>query len=366
MEITNHEIIKKCYKQFLNREPDEKGFNHYLQLFESDKIDELKFINEIKNSVEYKKKISSKKFDYEYEDFLKKCYNKILDREPDENGFNYYLNLLLTEKIKIKELEGIFKNSKEYKIHKIILKTKDISSVSKIFSQLGIKTNFTDQDDSIINSVYAYTMTYPNTIYSLIECVKWVINNKISGDIVECGVWKGGSMLTIIKTLLNLNSKDKNLYLYDTFEGWPEKTEFDIYNKINEQTRFSNEISDLGIEMGHDESHQSFLQEVKNLLYSTKYPTEKIYFIKGIVQESLPKHTPSNISILRLDTDYYESTKHELIHLFPKLSIGGFLIIDDYDIWEGQKKAVDEYFSKENIVMKLYRIERGVRIGIKE
>ena len=85
-----------------------------------------------------------------------------------------------------------------------------------------------------------------------------------------------------------------------------------------------------------------------------------------MVQESLPKYTPSNISILRLDTDYYESTKHELIHLFPKLSIGGFLIIDDYDIWKGQKKAIDEYFSNENIAMKLYRIERGVRIGIKE
>ena len=301
-----------------------------------------------------------------FESIIKNCYLKILNREPDEYGFNHYLNLLLNGKIKIEELEGIFKDSQEYKLNKIIQKTKDIPSVSKIFSHLGIKTNFTNQDNDIINSVCGYTMTYPNTIYSLIECVKYVINNKISGDIVECGVWMGGSMLTIIKTLLHLNTIDKHLHLFDTFEGWPEKTEFDKYDEKNEETKVSNEILGLGIDCGVVEQNPPSLQQVKKFLYTTNYPIEKIHFVKGMVQKSLPKHTPSSISLLRLDTDFYESTKHELIHLFPKLSIGGILIIDDYDVWQGQRKAVDEYFSKHDISINLHKIERGVRIGIKK
>ena len=74
----------------------------------------------------------------------------------------------------------------------------------------------------------------------------------------------------------------------------------------------------------------------------------------------------SILPFLRLDTDWYKSTKHELIHLFPKISKGGVLIIDDYGFWQGAKQAVDEYISENNIKILLNRIDHTGRIAIKQ
>jgi len=107
------------------------------------------------------------------------------------------------------------------------------------------------------------------------------------------------------------------------------------------------------------------LEEVKNNISSIGYDKKKIHFIKGKVEETLPKNNPEKISILRLDTDFYASTLHELNHLFPLLSVGGVLIIDDYDWWQGQRKAIDEYFSKNKIKILLNKIDQSARIGVK-
>ena len=80
----------------------------------------------------------------------------------------------------------------------------------------------------------------------------------------------------------------------------------------------------------------------------------------------MPKNNPKSIALLRLDTDWYESTKHELECLFPLISNGGILIIDDYTVWTGAKKAADEYFQKNNVQIFLNRIyPQGQRIGVK-
>ena len=83
------------------------------------------------------------------------------------------------------------------------------------------------------------------------------------------------------------------------------------------------------------------------------------------MEETIPTHIPHAISLLRLDTDWYESTKHELTHLFPLLSPGGVIIIDDYGHWQGAKKAVDEYFEENKIKILLNRIDYTGRIGVK-
>jgi O-methyltransferase len=85
----------------------------------------------------------------------------------------------------------------------------------------------------------------------------------------------------------------------------------------------------------------------------------------GKVEDTFPKDTPDKIAILRLDTDWYESTRHELIHLYPKLSIGGVLIIDDYGHWEGARKAVDEYINDNTLRILLNRIDYTGRIAVK-
>jgi hypothetical protein len=85
----------------------------------------------------------------------------------------------------------------------------------------------------------------------------------------------------------------------------------------------------------------------------------------GKVEDTIPADIPEKIALLRLDTDWYESTKHELIHLFPRLQKGGVLIIDDYGFWKGARKAVDEYFAENNIQILLNRIDDTGRMAIK-
>ena len=103
---------------------------------------------------------------------------------------------------------------------------------------------------------------------------------------------------------------------------------------------------------------------MKESVGSINYPAHKIHFIKGKVEDTIPEQSPEKIALLRLDTDWYESTKHELIHLFPRLAIGGVIIIDDYGHWQGARKAVDEYLAEHQIALMLHRVDVTARIGI--
>lgn len=107
------------------------------------------------------------------------------------------------------------------------------------------------------------------------------------------------------------------------------------------------------------------LDETKQNVFSAGYPKDKIHFIKGKVEDTIPENMPKQIALLRLDTDWYESTKHELTHLFLLLQPNGVLIIDDYGHWKGARKAVDEYIPDKNIRILLNRIDYTGRIAIK-
>jgi len=217
--------------------------------------------------------------------------------------------------------------------------------------------------NEVINLVKSYTVTKPQSIVALVDSVKYVVNNKIPGSIVECGVWRGGSMMAIAKTLLDLNQSDRELYLFDTFEGMPKPTNFDRRKRDNQKA-----IVDFKKEQTGNNSSDwvmASIEDVKKAVYSVGYNKNKIHFIKGLVEQTIPDKAPGVISLLRLDTDWYESTSHELVHLFPRLSNGGVIILDDYDHWTGSKKAVDEYISNNNVPLLLNRIHRGGRIGIK-
>ena len=223
--------------------------------------------------------------------------------------------------------------------------------------------DFNENDIEIIKSVKQFTLTSIERRFALIQAVNYIIKNKIAGDIVECGVWKGGSIMVIAKTLLTLKSYDKELYLFDTFEGMPKPKEFDVASYDNRMA--IKQFEDLKINDNSSNWSKIELDEVRNNVFSTKYNKEKFHFIKGKVEDTIPEFSPETISILRLDTDWYESTRHELIHLFPRLVKGGVIIIDDYGYWQGAKKAVDEYFTENNIPILLNRIDTTGRIGIK-
>ena len=222
--------------------------------------------------------------------------------------------------------------------------------------------DFTRKDMEMIQSVEPYTLTGPECRFVLLESVKYVVRNSVPGDIVECGVWRGGSMMVVAKTLVELEHSSKHLYLFDTFSGMTNPSPVDIsYLGEPASERFRK------VKLTSDSSRWCYasVAEVKETVYSTGYDKSKVHFIEGKVEDSIPDQAPEVISLLRLDTDWYESTRHELVHLFPRLARGGVLIIDDYGHWLGAKKAVDEYIAENDIPILLNRIDRSARIGVK-
>lgn len=207
-----------------------------------------------------------------------------------------------------------------------------------------------------------FTMTSLFRMYALYHATKYVIENNIEGDIVECGVYKGGSSMLSADMLVEQNSFDKKLYLFDTYEGMCKPTDKDIYHGFQQKA-----LKDW--ERRQTDTHNTWcyapIDEVKTNMLSTGYPEEKMVFVKGKVEDTIPGTVPEKISLLHLDTDWYESTYHELVHLFPLLSKNGVLIIDDYGFWQGCREAVDQYFEENNIKMLFNRIDYNGRMFVK-
>ncbi|MFA5986612.1 MAG: TylF/MycF/NovP-related O-methyltransferase [Parcubacteria group bacterium] len=214
---------------------------------------------------------------------------------------------------------------------------------------------------SIYTACKPYTLTSKERMYALYKAVQYIVHNNILGDFVECGVWKGGSAMLIARTLLDLGVQDRKIYLYDTFEGMtkPEAHDFKLLQPSQRAiTKWRKK------EKGdHNKWCYASLDEVQKNMDATQYSKSQIIYIKGIVEDTIPQNIPLYIALLHLDTDWYKSTKHELIHLYPLLTSHGVLIIDDYGDWAGSQKAVDEYFK--NCPILLNRIDRSGRIGIK-
>lgn len=219
------------------------------------------------------------------------------------------------------------------------------------------------QDDvflKIFQECKPYTMTSIERMYALYNAVKYVVQNNIEGDFVECGVWRGGSSMMIALTLNSMNIKDRKIYLYDTFEGMSEPTENDVdFRGGNADNLLKQNIQDKENSVWC----LADLQDVQNNMKLTQYPLTNVQFVKGKVEDTIPQTISEKIALLRLDTDWYESTAHELKYLYPKLSTKGVLIIDDYGHWEGCRKAVDEYFATNTLL--LNRIDYTGRIAIK-
>jgi O-methyltransferase len=190
--------------------------------------------------------------------------------------------------------------------------------------------------------------------------VEYVVARGVPGAIVECGVWRGGSMMAAALTLLRLGVTDRALYLYDTFSGMPPPSEADT-------TRSGVRAADL-LAQEDEDSHIwaiASLSDVRAAVLSTRYPEQRIHFVEGLVEETLPAEAAEEIAVMRLDTDWYSSTKHELEQLYPRLAPGGVLILDDYGHWQGARRAVDEYFAENQINLLLNRVDSTARIGVK-
>jgi hypothetical protein len=218
--------------------------------------------------------------------------------------------------------------------------------------------------EQTIKRVRRYTMTTPRRIAALCDGVEHAVRADVPGAVVECGVWKGGSMMAAALTLLRLGASDRDLYLFDTFQGMPPPTREDVFSAYDGYSpmrhwRRRRRAGDANA------WHYVAADEVRAAVLSTGYPAERVHLVEGRVEDTLPGSAPDAIALLRLDTDWYESTKHELVHLYPRLSPGGVLILDDYGHYEGARRAVDEYFEAEGGRPLLSRIDYTGRLGVK-
>jgi O-methyltransferase len=207
----------------------------------------------------------------------------------------------------------------------------------------------------------AFTMTSIERMYALYQGIQYVVKRDIPGDFVECGVWKGGSAMLMAKTLIQLERSDRTIYLYDTYAGMAEPGEYDVSITGKRADKLWAQSQRDGANGWCYES----LPHVRQNLLRTAYPEDRLQFVRGPVEETIPGVMPERIALLRLDTDWYESTRHELTHLYPRLTTGGILLIDDYGHWQGARQAVDEYFRDHASPLMLSRIDYTGRIAVK-
>lgn len=241
------------------------------------------------------------------------------------------------------------------KIKKII--NKALSLIG--YEIIAIKTKSQSMDKYFLekyNKCKPYTMTDIHRMYATYQATNYILKNDIKGSFVECGVWKGGNTMLMALTLKRLGEK-RNIWLYDTFQGMSKPTKNDKNRKGKKAEYMYKQ---------RKKWCYSSLEEVRQNMMTTNYNQENIYYIKGKVENTLKKYIPKKIALLRLDTDFYKSTKKEMEILYPKLAKGGVLIIDDYDVWQGARKAVNEYFSKHNINPLLHLTGNGGRMMIKK
>jgi hypothetical protein len=215
-------------------------------------------------------------------------------------------------------------------------------------------------DRETLAVVRPYTMTSSQRIQALILATRYVVRRGIAGAFVECGVWRGGSMLAAARTLRDAGDQGRDLYLFDTFTGMPAPGPEDV------RAHDGASAAALLKEPDEDQTRaEASLDTVKATMALSGHDSARVHFVAGKVEDTIPAAAPSHIALLRLDTDWYESTRHELEHLFPRLAVGGVLIIDDYGWWAGARRAVDEYFAAHSAPILLNIIDDTGRIGVR-
>jgi O-methyltransferase len=209
--------------------------------------------------------------------------------------------------------------------------------------------------------VRPYTMLDVERVVSLADAVEYVVGSAVPGAVVECGVGLGGAMMAAARTLARLGVSDRDVYLLDTFAGMSEPTELDL------EVIGRSMIGRMRAAYRNPE-HQLHvtptLETVRANMARAGYPQARTHYVVGRVEDTLPEQAPEQISILRIDTDWYESTRHELEHLYPRLADGGVLIVDDYGHWAHQRSAVDAYFEGRRRPL-LVRVGYACRVAVK-
>lgn len=207
-----------------------------------------------------------------------------------------------------------------------------------------------------------YSVAGPERLYAAYQAARYVAERRIEGDVVECGVWRGGAAMMLALTLAR-RADNRTIWLYDTFQGMTEPREIDA----DYTGRKAGDLWDADRRRITDQGYRCDVarDQVESNMASVGVPLTQLRFVEGPVEETIPAIVPERIAILRLDTDWYESTRHELEHLYPRLAAGGVLLIDDYGHWAGARRAVDEYFARVESPPLLVRVDYTGRVAVK-
>ena len=235
--------------------------------------------------------------------------------------------------------------------------------LKKIDSQKIYPTGASQQEIDTLKLVQDFTMNPPLRTFSLIKIVKHIIERNIPGDFIECGVWRGGSSMAIAKTLFDLGVKDRKIFLYDTFEGMTQAGRLDF--DIDTGEHYHEILNKIDFNLDSHIWAYAPLSDVEKNMSKIKLASDQVIFVKGDVKDTLSRKLPINIALLRLDTDFYESTKLELEILYPLVSSGGAVLVDDYGAWAGSQIATDEYRRINNINSYLNIIDNESRLFFK-
>lgn len=226
-------------------------------------------------------------------------------------------------------------------------------SSAEMLADPEARTAFADLDAdfwALYDECREETMTPVERLFDLYKTVEYIVREKVPGAIVECGVWRGGSMMMAALALKKFgDDMDRRLMLYDTFEGlpYPDEIDVDLFDRS-------------AAKQWKPEMAKGALNVVTANMARTGYP--HVQYIKGLVEDTLPRVVNESwpIALARLDTDWYASTKVELEVLWPRIAPGGVLIIDDYGHWLGCRQAVDEYFADKSV--KMTRVDYSCRV----
>jgi O-methyltransferase len=200
----------------------------------------------------------------------------------------------------------------------------------------------------------AETMIGMNRLTNLQECVETVLEEDIPGDLIECGVWRGGACILMRAVLAAYGDETRNVWLADSFQGVPRSDP-------------ANYKADKGIRLDHYSSILGVSQdEVKANFARYGLLDDRVRFIPGWFKDTLHDAPVERISILRLDGDLYESTIQALEPLYPRLSPGGFCIIDDYKAIPACEQAVTDYRTQHGITAKIVEIDGSAVLWRKE
>lgn len=236
----------------------------------------------------------------------------------------------------------------------------------QMMDEYAASVRYSDMDQAffpILEDVRRYTMTTVERLYALWTAVQYLVEAEVQGDLVEAGVWRGGSVMLMALELLRSGAMPRPLWLYDTFAGLPRPdAEIDV-----------DVLGNRGIDgwlprnFSNDTSVWAYADEVdvRANIASTGYPEIMTHFIVGRVEETVAAQCPERLALLRIDTDWYASYAHLLDTLYDRIVPGGVLLLNDYGHMLGARRAVDEFRHKRGIHLPMLRVDYSCRLMIK-